>query len=302
MADSPFTERQVALGDVSLHVVEAGAGRPVVLCHGFPELAHSWRCQLPALMDAGYHALAPDMRGFGQSSIPPAVEDYAVDRVSGDLIGLLDELGEERALFVGHDWGAVVVWHLARAHPERVAALACMSVPFIPPAPMPPLAALRQALGENFYIVWFQRPGVADAALAADVRRTLMTRRLWSPAWARADEEVERPAWWSEDDERFYVKSFTRTGFTGGLNYYRNLDRNWELARALGERRVEQPALFLAGERDQVLQWAPPQTMDGWVSDLRDTVILSGAAHWVQQERPQDVNDALVRFIAECGY
>jgi pimeloyl-ACP methyl ester carboxylesterase len=287
---------------VELAVTELGQGRPVILCHGFPELAYSWRHQLPVLATGGYRAIAPDMRGYGRSPAPEEVQAYDVLTVGGDLIGLLDDLGEERAVFVGHDWGAIVVWQLALSYPERVAAVTAMSVPFVPRPPAPPVGLLRQALGEDFYIVWFQEPGVADEALARDVRRTFTTTEQWTAQWAEGDDGTRRPPWLTKEDLDVYVKTFERTGFTGGLNYYRNLDRNWELTSDLAERRVEQPALFVAGSRDPVLKFTPVEIMDGWVTDLREKLLIAGAGHWVQQECPAAVNDALMRFLAEIGY
>lgn len=292
----------MATGGTELSVTELGEGRPVILCHGFPELAYSWRHQLPALAAAGFRALAPDMRGYGESSAPREVEAYDVLTVGNDIIGLLDEVGEAQAMFVGHDWGAIVVWQLALTHPDRVAAVAAMSVPFVPRPPAPPVDLLRQALGEDFYIVWFQQPGVADEALARDVRRTLTTTEQWTAQWADRDEQPRRPRWLSEEDLDVYVEAFERTGFTGGLNYYRNLDRNWELTAPQAERRVEQPALFLTGSRDPVQRFTPVEVMEGWVTDLREKLVIDGAGHWVQQERPEEVNAALTRFLAGIGY
>jgi pimeloyl-ACP methyl ester carboxylesterase len=297
-----MTHDRVAVNGIELHIAEQGQGPPVVLCHGFPELSYSWRHQIPALAEAGYRAVAPDMRGYGESSIPAEIEAYDAPTLCADLVGLLDELRAERAIFVGHDWGASVVWQLALAHPSRVAALVALSVPYVPRPPAPPVELLRQGLGEDFYIVWFQRPGVADEALARDVRRTLTTTRAWSAQWGEDEEDPPRPAWLTEDDLRLYVEAFERTGFSGGLNYYRNIDRNWERTADLAERRIEQPALFLAGSRDPVLQFMPPEAMDGWVTDLRGTVIVEGAGHWVQQEQPGEVNRALLRFLRDVGF
>jgi pimeloyl-ACP methyl ester carboxylesterase len=295
-------DRRIATNGIELHVVEEGEGRPVVLCHGFPELWYSWRHQLGPLAEAGYRAIAPDMRGYGDSSIPEDPAAYDVLTLCADLVGVLDELGEERAVFVGHDWGAIVVWQLALAHPERVEAVVGMSVPFVPRAPAPPIGLMRQALGEDFYIVWFQQPGVADEALARDVRRTLTTPRQWTAGWAEeTDEEPAGRDWLSDEDLRVYVETFERTGFTGGLNYYRNFDRNWELTEHLAKRKVEQPALFITGSRDPVRRFAPDQVMDGWLEDLRDKLVLEGAGHWVQQERPREVNEALLGFLESLG-
>ncbi len=295
------SHRQRQVNGIELHVAELGSGPPVVLCHGFPELWYSWRHQLPALAEAGYRAIAPDMRGYGQSSIPRDIEAYDVPTVCDDMLGLLDDLGEERAVFVGHDWGAVVVWQLALAHPARVGAVVGMSVPFMPRPPAPTVELLRQARGDDFYIVWFQRPGEADAALSRDVRRTLMTRKAWTPEWLEEDEQPSRPPWLTEEDLRVYVEAFERTGFTGGLNYYRNLDRTWRLTADLAERRIERPAMFLTGSRDPVARFMPSEIMDGWLTDLREKVVVEGAGHWVQQERPGEVSEALLRFLGGVG-
>ena len=282
-----------------MQALEEGDGPLVVLCHGFPELAFSWRRQVPALTAAGFRVLAPDMRGYGGSSAPAEVAAYDVLTLCGDLCGLLDALGEQAALFVGHDWGAWLVWQLAVLHPERVRAVAGLSVPFVPRAPAPPLPIMRRHLGEDFYIVWFQEYGVADAALARDVRRTLTTSRQWTEQWAEEDRAPLRPQWLSEEELDVYVEAFERTGFTGGLNWYRNIDRNWELTASVAERRVDQPAMFLTGEHDPVRRFMPAEAMHGWVSDLREEVVVPGAGHWVQQQEPEAVNAELLRFLGE---
>ncbi|MEA2208362.1 MAG: hypothetical protein QOF54_839 [Solirubrobacteraceae bacterium] len=292
--------RSVAVNGIELSFLDEGdAASPlVVLCHGFPELAFSWRHQLPALASAGWHVVAPDMRGFGESSAPAAVEAYDIVELCADMTGLLDALHAREAVFVGHDWGANVVWQLAVREPERVRAVAGLSVPFVPRAPAAPIAIMRRHLGEDFYIIWFQQPGIADEALASDVRRTLTTKRVWTADWAQEDGEPVPPAWLSEDELRVYVDAFERTGFTGGLNWYRNIDRNWELGEAVAERRVEQPSMFLTGELDQVRKFMPAEAMRGWLTDQRAEVVLDGAGHWVQQERPDEVNAALLDFLA----
>jgi pimeloyl-ACP methyl ester carboxylesterase len=289
----------VSSNGIELEVVEQGSGPAVVLCHGFPELAYSWRHQVPALAAAGYRVLAPDMRGYGGSSIPPEVADYNVLALCEDMCGLLDAAGEDDAVFIGHDWGANVTWWMAAIHPERVRAVAGLSVPFVPRAPAAPIPIMRRHLGEDFYIVWFQEPGVADEALASDVRRTLTTSRQWTAQWAEEDPRPPKvPAWLSEDDLRVYIEAFERTGFTGGLNWYRNIDRNWELTAPYGERRIEQPALFLTGELDMVRNFMPAEAMDGWVTDIREHVVVPGAGHWVQQQEPEAVNAALLDWLA----
>jgi pimeloyl-ACP methyl ester carboxylesterase len=293
-------DRRVSANGIELQLLDEGEGPLVVLCHGFPELAFSWRRQIPALTAAGFRVVAPDMRGYGRSSAPAEVDAYDVVSLCGDLCGLLDALGERSAVFVGHDWGASVVWQLAVLHPGRVRAVAGLSVPFVPRAPAPPLPIMRRHLGEDFYIVWFQQPGVADQALVRDVRRTLTTSRQWTAQWAEEDGRVPSlPAWLSESELEVYVEAFERTGFTGGLNWYRNIDRNWELTASVAERRVEQPALFLTGERDPVRRFMPAEAMRGWVTDLRAELVVPDAGHWVQQEQPEAVNAALLKFLAE---
>ena len=290
-------ERLLESNGIQLRVLEEGEGPLVVLCHGFPELAYSWRHQLTPLATAGFRVLAPDMRGFGGSSAPTEPEAYDVVSLCGDMTGLLDAIGEESAIFVGHDWGASVVWQLAVLDPDRVRAVAGLSVPFVPRAPGPPLAIMREHLGKDFYIVWFQQPGVADEALARDVRRTLTTSRVWTSAWAAEDGPPRRAPWLSEQELEVYVRAFEQTGFTGGLNWYRNIDRNWELTAPVAERRVEQPALFLTGAEDPVRLFMPAEAMRGWVTDLRAEVVLPDAGHWVQQQRPDAVNAALLDFV-----
>ena len=293
-----MAERRIATNGIELFALDEGEGPPVVLCHGFPELAYSWRHQLPVLARAGYRVIAPDMRGFGQSSAPTEIEAYDVVSLCGDLCGLLDALELERAIFVGHDWGASLAWQLAVLHPERVSAVAGLSVPFTPRAPAAPIPIMRRHLGEDFYIVWFQQPGVADAALASDVRRTLTTSRQWTADWAVEDgSPPQRAPWLSEAELAVYVEAFERTGFTGGLNWYRNIDRNWELTAPYADRRVEAPALFLTGELDPVRRFMPVEVMSGWVSDLRAEIVVPGAGHWVQQQAPDAVNSALLEFL-----
>jgi pimeloyl-ACP methyl ester carboxylesterase len=291
-------ERMIATNGIELNVLEEGAGPPLVLCHGFPELAYSWRHQIPALAGAGFRVLAPDMRGYGRSSAPAQVDAYDIVTLCDDVCGVLDSAGEESAICVGHDWGANVVWQLAVLHPERVRAVAGLSVPFVPRAPAAPIPIMRRHLGEDFYIVWFQQPGVADAALASDVRRTLTTSRQWTAQWAEQDgSSTKRAEWLSEEELAVYVNAFERTGFTGGLNWYRNIDRNWELTADLAGRRVEQPALFLTGELDPVRRFMPAEAMHGWVTDLRAEVVVPGAGHWVQQQAPEAVNTTLLDFL-----
>jgi pimeloyl-ACP methyl ester carboxylesterase len=296
-----ISHRQVGLGEIELHVAEQGEGRPVVLIHGFPELWYSWRRQIPELAAAGYRAIAPDMRGFGRSSAPEEVEAYDVVELCGDVAALLDDIGADKAAIVGHDWGANVAWHFALMHPERTACVAGISVPLVPRAPAPPIGIMREHLGEDFYIVWFQDPGVADDALARDVRRTLLTPEVWTAAWAAKDENPRVPGFMTEDEVAVYVREYERTGFTGGLNWYRNIDRNWERTAGCDERRIEMPALFMAGTRDSTMKWMSPDAMTGRVADLRSELV-EGAGHWLQQERPEEVNRALLGLLGDTRW
>ncbi|WP_406101176.1 alpha/beta hydrolase [Streptomyces sp. NBC_01003] len=297
--------RDVTTNGITLRVFEHGEGRPdrppVVLCHGFPELAFSWRHQVFALAGAGYRVLVPDMRGYGGSARPEDVDAYDILTLCADLAGLLDDIGADDAFFIGHDWGASVVWNMALLHPERVRAVAGMSVPPTPRAPAPPLPILRSRNGDDFYIVWFQEPGVADRALSQNVRRTLVTREIYSAKWAaKADEQLPPPRWMGDEELTYYVKTFEETGFTGGLNYYRNLDRNWALTEHLDGRLINQPSLFITGSKDPVGKFMPAR-LDRMLTDLRGQIVLDGAGHWIQQERAEDVNAALLEFLSALG-
>lgn len=305
---------------VELSVTEAGPadGPPVILAHGFPELAYSWRHQVPALAAAGYHVLAPDQRGYGRSTRPADVAAYDIAHLTDDLVALIDDVGREKAAVIGHDWGSMVVWGLAQRAPERVAGVVGMSVPFVPRGDHPPTAAMRHLLGDAFfYMLYFQEPGVADADLAADPERTMRGMLLGlSPAARetvdptamfandgrgfvdRLPQATELPDWITEDEVQHYVAEFRRTGFTGGINWYRNLDRNWELMEPHAGGKVEPPARFVGGALDPVLMMTPPAIQDGWLADDRGTVIVPEAGHWVQQEKPDEVNATLLEFLA----
>ena len=289
------------INGINLEVAEHGPaeGPVVILLHGFPELGYSWRHQIQPLASAGYRLLVPDLRGFGGSDAPAEIEAYASDVLGADVLGLLDHAGAERGTLIGHDWGADVAWKTAWRHPERIGAVAGLSVPFAPRAPAPPLELMRASLGDGFYMVWFQEPGVAEAALDRDVRRTLTTSRVWDAAWAHEQEDPDTPRFLTEAELAVYVETYTRTGFRGGLNYYRNIDRNWERTADIGDRRITQPALFLTGERDPVRRFMPAAAMEGWVTDLRVNEVIPGAGHWLQQETPTEVSAQLLRWLAD---
>jgi pimeloyl-ACP methyl ester carboxylesterase len=299
-----------------MHVAEAGSGPLVLLLHGFPECWYSWRHQLTALAEAGFHAVAPDQRGYCRTGGPEAVEEYSILHLVGDTVGLIDALGEREAVVVGHDWGAPVAWHTAQFRPDLVRAVVGLSVPHRPRGSRPPVGALREALGDGFYMVYFQQQKAPEAELERD-RRASFRRMLFAasgegrgtlplipPGGGFLDvcPEPERlPAWLSEADVATYAAEYERAGFSGPLNWYRNLDRNWELTAAWHRAPVRPPALYVAGERDPVVTGPGARqaiaSMDTFVPDLRDTLWLPGCGHWTQQERPREVNEAMLAFL-----
>lgn len=310
-----FTNRVVSTNGIHLAVRDEGSGPAVVLCHGFPELAYSWRHQVPVLAAAGFRVLAPDQRGYGDSDRPDDVTAYDMQHLTGDLVGLLDALDIERAVFVGHDWGGLVVWMMPLLHPSRTAGVVGVNTPYLPRAPIPPVALMRAALGDNHYIVHFQEPGVADTALARDVRRvfTQLVRGGVPPEAIAARlaarggmpnlvEMVEAPDALGEpllgDAElEVYVDAFTRTGFTGGLNWYRNLDRNWEATPRLAGARISVPSLMVVAEWDAALRPELAEPMKALVDDL-EVVTIPRCGHWTQQEHPDELNRILVGWLA----
>jgi epoxide hydrolase A/B len=316
--------RIVDTNGIRLHIAEQGAGPVVVLCHGFPESWYSWRHQLPALAHAGFHAVAPDMRGYGQSDHPAAIDAYTLLHLVGDMIGLLDVLGVESAVIAGHDWGAPVAWHAALLRPDRFRGVIGLSVPFRSRRPVCPTTTMPQTDAEVFYQLYFQGPGVAEAELERDVRATIR-RLLYSASGdaprrdptaagepvamvprrggflTRTLDPPSLPSWLTPADIDFYTAEFTRTGFRGGLNWYRNIDRNWELLAPFAGARVMVPALYVAGERDLVIAFPGMDqllpNLAKFVPHLRNTIMLPGCGHWTQQERPQDVNAAMIDFL-----
>ncbi|RKH42453.1 alpha/beta fold hydrolase [Corallococcus llansteffanensis] len=310
-----IAHRTVTTHGIQIHIAEAGEGPLVLLLHGWPESWYAWRHQLPALAAAGYHAVAPDLRGHGQSDGPPEVEAYSMKHLLADQVGLLDALGAETAVVVGHDWGAATAWACAALHPERFRAVVGMSVPYLGRAPRPPTELFKALFGDRwFYILYFQEPGVAEAEFEADIPRTLRTvmagvagfdttsrvmqaRKKGDTFLGGLETPDTLPAWLTEDDLAYLVKQYAASGFRGGLNRYRNLDRDWEELPGLGTVKVEQPALFLTGEKDPGRALAPVDLMKPLVPALEDVLVIPGAGHWVQQERAAEVNAALLAFL-----
>ncbi len=306
-------------GGLRMAVYEAGTeGVPVVLSHGFPELAYSWRHQLPALAAAGFRTLAPDQRGYGNTQRPLAIEAYDTRELCADLVGLLDARGIDKAVFAGHDWGGAVVWTMPRLHPDRVLGVVGVNTPTGPRPAQPPIELLRRFRGDDNYVVAFQEPYKAEAVLEADIEktfRTFMRRGAWN-----ADEFDKLPAdaperkfelleqirhgtvddlpgelLLTEEELAHFVATYERTGFTGGVNWYRNIDRNWELMKGINER-IEQPCLYIGAENDVVL---PPSSADGieaLVPNI-DKHTIRDCGHWTQQEQPEEFNRVLIDWL-----
>ena len=317
------THRTVETNGIRMHLAEMGSGPLVLLCHGFPELWYSWRHQLRALAEAGFHAVAPDMRGYGQTDRPEAIDQYTLLHLVGDIVGLLDALGAETAVIAGHDWGAPVAWHAALLRPDRFRGAIGLSVPYRPRGPVRPTTVMPQTDDAVWYQLYFQTPGVAEAELERDVRRFIrgtlysisgdMPRHAPTPMMvprqggllARWASEFGNPAalpsWLGEADVDFYAGEFARTGFAGGLNWYRNIDRNWELLAPFAGARVMVPALYIVGDRDPVVRFPGMDrlipNLANFVPQLRHTIMLPGCGHWTQQERAGEVNTAMIDFL-----
>jgi len=322
---SDVRHRTVETNGIRMHVAEQGDGPLVLLCHGFPESWYSWRHQLAALAAAGFHAVAPDMRGYGQTDQPAEIDQYTLLHLVGDMVGLADALGGGPAVIAGHDWGAPVAWHAALLRPDRFRAVIGLSVPFRPRGSVRPSTAMPQTDDAIFYQLYFQEPGVAEAELSRDPRSTIRRvlyagsgegRRtgagLGNPAAVgmvprtggflnHAAEPPALPAWLTEADVEFYAGEFARTGFRGGLNWYRNIDRNWELLAPYAGARVTVPALYVAGDQDLVVHFRGMDqllpNLKRFIPELRQSIMLPGCGHWTQQERPKEVNDAIVAFL-----
>ena len=314
--------RTLETNGIRMHGAEQGEGPLVLLCHGFPESWHSWRHQLGALADAGFHAVAPDMRGYGETDAPAEIDQYTQLHHVGDMVGLLDALGESRAVIVGHDWGAPVAWNAALMRPDRFRAVAALSVPFSPRGSHPPTQLLKAVFQDRFmYMLYFQAPGVAEAELDHDPRATI--RRMLCAIGGDAaigtgfrnkkkgatflegmPDPDTLPPWLTDEDVDVYASQFRRTGFRGGLNWYRNLDRTWELMAPWHHAQIRVPALFIAGDRDPVIGMMMRASLDALeqtVPALWKKVLLPGCGHWTQQERPAEVNAELIAFLRSLG-
>ncbi|NCF50066.1 alpha/beta fold hydrolase [Gammaproteobacteria bacterium] len=300
-------------GNVRIAVYEQGEGRPVILLHGFPELAYSWRYQLPALAAAGYHAIAPDQRGYGRTGKPAGVAAYSIQALVGDVVAILDAKEFTQAVIVGHDWGALLAWQMALLVPERMAGLVALNVPFLPRPPVDPIALMRTVLGDDFYIVNFQDSDAADRRCDRDpawvfevmMRRNSITRERFNqlPKAMRsfsllAALERDQPAGdtlLSAEDARVYADAFEAGGFTPAINWYRNWTRNWDSTADL-DQTVRVPSLFIGAVDDVIISPEQIDAMTPFVPDL-ETHILENCGHWTQQEKPDDVNSLLIDWL-----
>jgi len=316
------------INGVRLAYYEAGprGGVPVILCHGFPELAFSWRHQLKALAEAGRWVIAPDQRGYGLSSRPEAVEDYDIAHLTGDMVALLDHVGAEKAIFCGHDWGGIVVWQAPLRHPGRVAGVIGLNTPFMPRAPADPIEIMRRRFGEDMYIVHFQRPDEADTVLNGNVAKAMnffLRRPLAGQlpsggvsgsvlsdgerapgesafALIRMLEAYDpafdpRETFLTADELAVFVDTFERTGFTGGVNWYRNMSRNWRASEGTSDH-IAAPSLMVMAELDAVLPPSAADGMEAWVPDL-EKALIARSGHWTQQEQPEAVNAVIIDWL-----
>ncbi|MGY9002555.1 MAG: alpha/beta fold hydrolase [Rhodospirillales bacterium] len=303
-----------------MRIAEMGDSGPLVLlAHGWPESWYSWRHQITVLAKAGYRVVAPDMRGYGETDAPAEVGAYDIERLTADMVGILDALGEETAIMVGHDWGSIVAWYSVMMYPKRFTALIAMSVPYGGRPKQSPLAYWQEKFGDNFfYILYHNEPGVAEAEYDSDPHG-LLSRLYVSPKSPREDPMItdrirsaggwigrlgapkDLPDWLTADDLDYIVSQFENAGFRGGVNYYRNFHRNWEITENLADARVKVPTLFIAGEKDVVIAKATTEalthTMSRVVDDLRDVVLIPEIGHWVQQEAPERTNAVILEFL-----
>ena len=298
---------------IRMAVYEEGDGPPVVLLHGFPELAYSWRHQLPALAKAGFRAIAPDQRGYGRSDVPSRVEDYCMDELIADVHGLLDALELETATFVGHDWGALVLWHMAMRAPDRIDGLVILNIPHVHRTPVDPIRLMRERFGKDFYIVNFQDSDEADRAFAANPAHffNMMMRR---GQISRAQFECLPPEMKSldllkvmarsesggdpllNDDERdYFAEAFAKTGFTGAINWYRNWTRNWAALDGVNQH-IDIPTLFIGATDDVVIPLEHIEAMKPLLGHL-ELQMLDQCGHWTQQEKPEEVNALLIDWL-----
>ncbi len=321
-----FTLDKLQANGIEISYVEKGVGPLVLFCHGFPESWYSWRHQIPALAAAGFRAVALDMRGYGGTSKPAEIEAYNISNLVGDVVQAVNALGDSSAVIIGHDWGAPVAWYASLMRPDIFRAVIGLSVPYSPPAAFPEGIDLNQVMKMNagkrdYYRLYFQKPGIAEADLEADVRKTMLGFLYtisgdivrdgvhasgWDgyfPMGETASDQLtvpkKLPVWLSEEDLQFYISQFSKSGFRGGLNWYRNIKRiPSNLAPFIGKQ-IVQPSLYLYGENDMIAGNTQEaiEALPLGLSDLRGVQKFLNTGHWLQQERPDEVNTAIIEFL-----
>ncbi|XP_028789403.1 uncharacterized protein LOC114745416 [Neltuma alba] len=309
--------RTVEVNGIKMHVAEKGEGPVVLFLHGFPELWYSWRHQILSLSSRGYRAVAPDLRGYGDTDAPPSVSDYTVFHMVGDLIALLDSMAVDKVFLVGHDWGALIGWYLCMFRPERVKAYVCLSVPLLRRNPkVKTLDGLRALYGDDYYMCRFQEPGKAEAEMAKVgaehvLKNVLTTRKTGPPIFPKGEYGVgfnpdtpqNLPSWLSQQDLAYFVSKFEKTGFTGGLNYYRNINLNWELTAPWSEAQVKVPVKFITGELDMVYTSMGVQDyirgggFKELVPNLEEVIVQKDVGHFNNQEAAEDISNHIYDFI-----
>jgi soluble epoxide hydrolase/lipid-phosphate phosphatase len=285
-----WQHRFVDTNGIRMHYVEQGDGFPVLFLHGFPELWYSWRYQIPALADAGFRAIAPDMRGYGETDKPEGIEAYDIHHLVADMIGLLDALDLPRAVIVGHDWGGVIIWQMALMHPERVERVISLNTPFTRRSRRRPTEAYKELPDGRFnYILYFQEPGRAESDIEPDIES-------WLDTTIRGI--ATEQGFITGDTIKVFADAFRKGGFTGPLNYYRNIDRNWETTAYLEGRQVTMPTLMICAENDPILIPQSAQRMPEYIPDLT-THLIKNCGHWTQQEQPDEVNRLILEFLKD---
>ncbi len=300
---------------IRMAVHEQGDGPPVILLHGFPELAFSWRHQIPALAMAGYRAIAPDQRGYGKTSVPPRVSDYRVEELIGDIHGLLDALQIDSAVFIGHDMGAILLWQMAMHAPERIDRLIMLNIPHYPRPPQDPISIWRRRFGKDFYIVNFQDSDESDRAFAADtahffdvtMRRNQVPRAVFeklpperkviSLLRALSREAQSGEPLLSTDERNYYASAFDASGFTGAINWYRNWKHNWEVLEGV-DHTIDIPTLFIGAVDDLIIAPGHIEGMRPLVTDI-EIHVLEHCGHWSQQEKPDEVNRLILEWLVQ---
>ncbi|XP_065864537.1 uncharacterized protein [Euphorbia lathyris] len=307
----------IATNGINMHVASIGEGPEILFLHGFPELWYSWRHQLISLSSRGYRCIAPDLRGYGDTDAPSSLTEYTVFHIVGDLIGLLDSLEIQQVFLVGHDWGALIAWYFCIFRSDRIKALVNTSVPLMPRNPqVNPVEMYRILFGDDYYICRFQKPGEAEEYFAqvdtAKLIRIFFTSRNPRPFLMPKEIGLRHipdspclPSWLSEEDVNYYALKFNRKGFTGGFNYYRNMNLNWELTSAWNEVEIKVPVKFIIGDLDLI--YHIPGTKEyihegGFkkvVPLLEEVVVLEGVAHFLNQESPEEVSNHIYQFISK---